>query len=266
METKESISRHYGKLAEKLTEKEDGGCCCCCSIGTNEFKIYDAEEIADLPQSAVHASLGCGNPLSAADMKEGDKVLDLGCGGGIDVLLAARCVGESGHVYGLDMTDEMLVLAEQNKAKAKVTNCSFVKGDIEDIPMENASLDVVISNCVINLSNNKTQVLKEAYRVLKEGGRFAVADIVQLYDVDDDSREKLHQLIGCVSGALTPPNYEKTLLEVGFSKVSVQVDRVYTSDIVEDMARQKNMTEIFETLDKQKICGKFAGALITAVK
>ena len=264
-ESKESISRHYGKLAEKVTENESSGCC-CCSVGTNEFKLYDAEEIAALPQSAVHASLGCGNPLSAADLKEGDRVLDLGCGGGIDVLLAARCVGDTGFVYGLDMTEEMLELAERNKEKAGAENVAFIKGDIEDIPMEAESLHVVISNCVINLSRNKLQVLKEAYRVLKAGGRFCVADIVQCREVDEDTRGKLHQMIGCVSGAMMPEEYEQVLRQVGFSRIGITVDRVYTPEIIADMARQKGMCCLYSQTDPEKMDGAFAGALITAEK
>lgn len=266
-QAKEDIRKHYGELAEKVVEKnESGNGCCCCSVGTNEFKLYDAEEIAALPQAAVCASLGCGNPLSAAGLKEGDRVLDLGCGGGIDVLLAARCVGETGLVYGLDMTDEMLALAEDNKKKAAAQNVEFIKGEIENIPFADGSVDVVISNCVINLSRNKTQVLREALRVLKPGGRFAVADIVQIREVDGDTAEKLHQLIGCVSGALTPEAYQETLRDVGFSTANIVVDRVYTKDIIADMAAQKGLCALYAQVSPEAMDGAFAGALITATK
>lgn len=265
--TKEEISKAYGELAEKVIVKDENNqCCCCCSVGTNEFRLYNAEEIAALPEEAVCASLGCGNPLSAANLKEGDKALDLGCGGGIDVLLAARCVGDTGKVYGLDMTEEMLALAEENKKKAGAENVEFIKGEIENIPMPDESLDVVISNCVINLSKNKMQVLKEALRVLKPGGRFAVADIVQLREVDEETADKMHRMIGCVSGAMMPEEYKDALRKVGFSEAEISIDNIYTKEIIADMAAQKGLCCVYAGTDPVQMDGSFAGALITAVK
>ena len=264
--TKEEISKHYGELAKQVKSTDEGGCCCCCSVGTNEFRLYGAEEIAAIPEEALGASLGCGNPLSAANLKEGDRVLDLGCGGGIDVLLAARCVGETGMVYGLDMTEEMLVLAEENKKKAGAKNVEFIKGEIENIPFEDESLDVVISNCVINLSKNKMQVLREALRVLKPGGRFAVADIIQLREVDAETADKMHRMIGCVSGAMMPEVYKEALKEVGFADAEVSVDNIYTKEIIADMAGQKGLCCVYASTDPVQMDGSFAGALITAIK
>jgi SAM-dependent methyltransferase len=189
--------------------------------------LYTKDEVAGVPEDALQASLGCGNPTALAELKLGETVLDLGSGGGIDVLLSARRVGSTGFAYGLDMTDEMLALAEQNKVAAGAENVQFLKGHIEDIPLPDASVDVVISNCVINLAADKGQVLREAYRVLKPGGRFAVSDVVAQGALPDDLRADMEAWVGCVAGALEESEYHRLLTEAGFGDVEVEVTRVY---------------------------------------
>ena len=189
--------------------------------------LYTADEAGALPEDAVLASLGCGNPTSLATLAPGETVLDLGSGGGIDVLLSAQRVGPTGHAYGLDMTDDMLTLAEANKAKAGAENVTFLKGDIEDIPLDQNQVDVIISNCVINLSSDKRQVLGEAFRVLKPGGRFAISDVVSQGELPDDLRTDMEAWVGCVAGALEEQEYRTLLAEAGFEDIEVQVTRVY---------------------------------------
>jgi arsenite methyltransferase len=189
--------------------------------------LYTSDDAAAIPAAALLASLGCGNPTALAELAPGETVLDLGSGGGIDVLLSAKRVGATGFAYGLDMTDEMLALAEQNKAEAGVENVKFLKGHIEDIPLPENSVDVVISNCVINLSADKGQVLNEAYRVLKPGGRFAVSDVVAQGELPDDLRANMEAWVGCVAGALEEGEYRRLLTAAGFTDVEVQVTRVY---------------------------------------
>lgn len=189
--------------------------------------LYAAAETAVIPLAALQASLGCGNPAALAELKAGETVLDLGSGGGIDVLLSARRVGPRGFAYGLDMTDEMLALAEQNRAKAGAENVKFLKGEIEQIPLPDASVDVIISNCVINLSADKGQVLREAYRVLRPGGRFAVSDVVAQGALPDDLRADMEAWVGCVAGALEEQEYRRLLMESGFGDVDLEVTRVY---------------------------------------
>src|SRR6059058_5652673 len=197
---KEAVKQKYGQAALQVLVGERGDCGCACDpVSSN---LYDAAETAALPQGAVRASLGCGNPTALAELHEGEIVLDLGSGGGIDVLLSAQRVGATGKAYGLDMTDEMLGLARENQRKAGVTNVEFLKGEIENIPLPDASVDVIISNCVINLSADKRRVLGEAFRVLKPGGRFAVSDIVSRGPVPDDVRKNVEAWIGCIAGAL----------------------------------------------------------------
>ncbi len=189
--------------------------------------LYAAAEAAIIPLEALQASLGCGNPTALAELKPGETVLDLGSGGGIDVLLSARRVGPEGFAYGLDMTDEMLALAEQNRQKAGAENVTFLKGEIENIPLPDESVDVIISNCVINLSADKGQVLREAYRVLRPGGRFAVSDVVSQGELPDDLRADMEAWVGCVAGALEEQEYRRLLMESGFGEVDVEVTRVY---------------------------------------
>ena len=190
-------------------------------------KLYDAAQTGELPDTAVLASLGCGNPTALATLAPGETVLDLGSGGGIDVLLSARRVGPAGKAYGLDMTDEMLALAEENKKKSGLTNVEFLRGEIENIPLPDNSVDVIISNCVINLSANKDRVLAEAFRVLKPGGRFAVSDVVTRGDIPEDVRQNVLLWVGCLAGALEENEYRGKLQSVGFQNVSVEPTRIY---------------------------------------
>src|SRR5207247_7437242 len=195
--------------------------------------LYTTDEIRDLPQEAVVASLGCGNPVAIAELREGETVLDLGSGGGIDVLLSARRVGPAGKAYGLDMTDEMLELARENARKSGVTNVEFLKGEIEDMPLPDASVDVSISNCGVNLSPDKDAVLREAHRVLRPGGRFAVADIVTRGKMPAELKRSLELWAGCVAGALSENEYRAKLNAAGFGEIEVEAVREYTADDAE---------------------------------
>jgi arsenite methyltransferase len=233
---KDVVKERYGQAALRVTSG-DAGCCSpsCCGgaeavpgvvdpITTN---LYDAAQTSGLPAEAVLASLGCGNPTALAQLKSGEVVLDLGSGGGIDVLLSARRVGPAGKAYGLDMTDEMLALARANQAKAGVKNVEFLKGEIEHIPLPDKTVDVIISNCVVNLSADKDQVLREAFRVLKPGGRFAVSDVVVNGEVPAAIRRSVELWIGCLSGALEENDYLAKLRAAGFSEPSIEPTRVY---------------------------------------
>ena len=234
---KEEVRQKYGSAARAVAESGtvqaccDPGLRCCDPITTN---LYSADEKGLIPEKAVLASLGCGNPTALIELKPGEIVLDLGSGGGIDVLLSARRVGPTGKAYGLDMTDEMLALARENQRKAGVENVEFLKGEIENIPLPDDSVDVVISNCVINLSADKDKVLREAFRVLKPGGRFAVSDVVVQGSVPDEVRKSMLLWVGCIAGALEKDDYVKKLSNAGFEDVSIEPTRVYN---VED-ARQ----------------------------
>lgn len=221
--------------------------------------LYDAEELALLPEEAALASLGCGNPTALIDLQEGQVVLDLGSGGGIDVLLSARRVGPTGFVYGLDMTDEMLALAQANKAKAGATNVAFLRGRIEDIPLPTSSVDVVISNCVINLSADKSQVLREAFRVLTPGGRFAVSDVIADGPVPDALRRNMEAWVGCLAGALAIDDYTSLLESAGFTDVSITITRRYT--VAEAGLDLETLPEGWELGD-----GKLASAFVRATK
>jgi SAM-dependent methyltransferase len=216
------------KYAERALQVSDDASCCgptCCSPITSN--LYAGDEVAVLPGDAVKASLGCGNPTALAALVEGETVLDLGSGGGIDVLLSARRVGPTGFAYGLDMTDEMLALAEKNRAEQGAENVRFLKGHIEAIPLPNATVDVIISNCVINLSADKGQVIREAFRVLKPGGRFAVSDVVAQGTLPADLRADMEAWVGCVAGALEEGEYRQLLAVAGFGDIDVEVTRVY---------------------------------------
>jgi SAM-dependent methyltransferase len=220
----DTIKQKYGEAATKAGQ---GACCgsaCGDPISSN---LYSENETDALPKEAVSASLGCGNPTAMIDLNAGETVLDLGSGGGIDVLLSAKRVGPTGKVYGLDMTDEMLALARENQKKANATNVEFLKGEIEAIPLPDATVDVVISNCVINLSSDKDRVLREAFRVLKPGGRFAVSDVVVRGPVPDDIRRNLELWVGCVAGALEESAYREKLIAAGFESVDIEPWRVY---------------------------------------
>ena len=230
---KEVIQQKYGEAATRAAQGKDKGGCCGTSCGCGDpitSNLYGEGETASLPEEAVAASLGCGNPTALIELREGETVLDLGSGGGIDVLLSARRVGPTGKVYGLDMTDEMLALARENQRKAGATNVEFLKGEIEHIPLPDASVDVIISNCVINLSANKEQVLREAFRVLKPGGRFAVSDVVVRGNVPDVVRKSMELWVGCVAGALHEGEYRTLLALAGFTDVALEPWRVYKAE------------------------------------
>ena len=225
-ELREAVRERYAAAARATTTS---GCCGSdAAVITDEQRdvfgsaLYEDGERAELPDAARLASLGCGNPTAVADLHEGETVLDLGSGGGIDVLLSARRVGPSGKAYGLDMTDEMLELARANQAEAGVENVEFVKGTIEEIPLPDDSVDVIISNCVINLSGDKDQVLREAARVLRPGGRFAVSDVVADPDMDEATRRDMQQWTGCIAGALTREEFERGLIGAGFEAVEIR--------------------------------------------
>jgi len=231
-EIKQTVREKYGQAALRVAGGERASCggtgsCGCDPVSSN---LYDAAETATLPEGAVLASLGCGNPTALADLHEGEVVLDLGSGGGIDVLLSAKRVGPMGKAYGLDMTDEMLALARENQRKAGVSNVEFLKGDIEQIPLPDASVDVIISNCVINLSADKRRVLQEAHRVLKPGGRFAVSDVVVRGELPSAVRRSMEAWVGCVAGALEEEEFKVLLAEQGFEQISIEPTRIYQID------------------------------------
>jgi arsenite methyltransferase len=243
-EIRATVRARYGETAARVAAGETKGASCCapadgssgCCGTTSESwdpitaDLYEAGETAGLPAEALLASLGCGNPTALAELHEGEVVLDLGSGGGIDVLLSARRVGPTGKAYGLDMTDEMLALALENKAKAGAENVEFLKGHIEAIPLPSNTVDVIISNCVINLSGDKRQVLAEAFRVLKPGGRFAVSDVVTRAGLPQPVKESMALWTGCVAGALEEQEFIDLLKEVGFESPSIEPTRVYTRD------------------------------------
>jgi arsenite methyltransferase len=232
-ELKVAVQRKYGEAAVRAGGGSAATCCgptCGCGPEASDpitRDLYDRVTASTLPEAAVLASLGCGNPTALADLSAGEVVLDLGSGGGIDVLLSAKRVGPTGKVYGLDVTDEMLELARRNAAEAGAENVEFLKGDMESIPLPDASVDVIISNCVINLSADKGRVLREAFRVLKPGGRFAVADVVVRGEVPAEIRRSMELWVGCVAGALEEREFEALLREAGFADPSVEPTRVY---------------------------------------
>jgi len=263
---KDVIQQKYGAAAERArTGAEKGGCCgtsCGCGdpITSN---LYDAHETTGLPVEAVAASLGCGNPTALIELREGETVLDLGSGGGIDVLLSARRVGPTGKVFGLDMTGEMLALARENQRKARATNVEFLEGEIENIPLPDNSVDVIISNCVINLSADKGRVLREAFRVLKPGGRFAVSDVVVRGEVPAAIRKSVELWVGCVAGALEENEYRSLLSAAGFDEIDVEPWRIYNVDDAREF-----LTETGIDVDAMSpaVDGKFASAFVRARK
>jgi SAM-dependent methyltransferase len=228
------VRERYGAAAARARSGSAATCGCgtasCCDSDPITANLYGASEAASLPAEAVLASLGCGNPTALAELKDGEIVLDLGSGGGIDVLLSARRVGPRGKAYGLDMTDEMLALARENQAKSGLTNVEFLRGEIEHIPLPDNSVDVIISNCVINLSANKDQVLAEAFRVLKPGGRFAVSDVVVRGEVPAAVRASMLLWVGCIAGALRDDEYLAKLSAAGFEQVAIEPTRIYSLD------------------------------------
>jgi SAM-dependent methyltransferase len=218
------------KYANRALSVADGGSCCGSSCSPITSNLYTGAEIGLLPEDAVKASLGCGNPTALASLAPGETVLDLGSGGGIDVLLSAQRVGPTGYAYGLDMTDEMLALARKNAAEQGARNVKFLKGQIESIPLRDNHIDVIISNCVINLSADKGQVLREAFRVLKPGGRLAVSDVLAQGEIPSDLRQDMEAWIGCIAGALEEGEYRQLLTDAGFADVDIEVTRVYAAE------------------------------------
>jgi arsenite methyltransferase len=263
---KEVIQQKYGEAATRAAQGKEKGGCCGTSCGCGDpitSDLYGESETASLPVEAVAASLGCGNPTALIDLRKGETVLDLGSGGGIDVLLSARRVGSTGKVYGLDMTDEMLALARENQRKAGAANVEFLKGEIEHIPLPDASVDVIISNCVINLSADKGRVLREAFRVLKPGGRFAVSDVVIRGELPEPVRKSMELWVGCVAGALHEDEYKQLLADAGFGDVTVDPWRVYSTDDARQFLAEAGLDT--ETLAHQ-VDGTVASAFIRATR
>lgn len=269
-DVKNKVKKYYGKIAKKVNSGVGNNCCStssCCGDISKSSLIYEGENLNDLPKEAVEASLGCANPVLFAELKEGETVLDLGSGGGINVLMSSKYVGSTGKVYGLDMTDEMLELANKNKEKMGVTNVEFLKGFIEDIPLQSETIDVIMSNCVINLSDNKEKALSEAYRVLKNGGRLAIADIITMKYIPLDLREKAGMWCGCLGGTLNIQEYGSILEKVGFKNIEVKPVHIYTKSIIEEtFLKNKYLDEAVKDIDLDLIDGAFAGAYVKAYK
>jgi len=265
VDTKTVVQEKYGAVARQVMEKSAAACCdpglrCCDPITTN---LYNEAEKSGLPPSAVLASLGCGNPTALIELKPNETVLDLGSGGGIDVLLSAKRVGPTGKAYGLDMTDDMLALARENQRSAGVENVEFLKGEIESIPLADNSVDVVISNCVINLSADKDRVLREAFRVLKPGGRFAVSDVVVRGEIPEQVRTSMQLWAGCIAGALEEQEYISKLANAGFAGISVEQTRVYSAEQAKGFLAKAGLD--VETV-APLIEGKFISAFVRATK
>jgi arsenite methyltransferase len=263
---KEVVREKYGQAA--LRVKSGSSCCGATAAGAAgcdpiTSNLYDPGQTQQVPEEAVLASLGCGNPTALARLSPGETVLDLGSGGGIDVLLSARRVGPTGKAYGLDMTDEMLALANENKRKAGATNVEFLKGEIEHIPLPDNSVDVVISNCVINLSADKNQVLREAFRVLKPGGRFAVSDVVTRGEMAREIRQSVLLWVGCVAGALEESEYREKLSAAGFEQVEIEPTRIYRVEDAREFLHEQGVDA--ETIAPQ-VDGKFMSAFVRARK
>ena len=267
MEIKDVVKEKYGKAALRVAT---GGSSCCGASARRDdgcdpitSNLYGTDQTTELPDAAVKASLGCGNPTALAKLNAGETVLDLGSGGGIDVLLSARRVGPTGKACGLDMTDEMLALARENQRKSGVGNVEFLKGEIENIPLPDNSVDVIISNCVINLSADKGKVLREAFRVLKPGGRFAVSDVVVRGDVPEQVRRSMEMWVGCIAGALHDHEYTRTLAKAGFEDIDIEPTRVYS---VEDARQFLTGEGIDVDAIAPQVKDKFMSAFIRAVK
>jgi SAM-dependent methyltransferase len=264
----EVVKEKYGEAARRVASGEASSCCgasACCGTEVDPITkdLYDDSQKSLLPDMAVKASLGCGNPTALAELKPGETVLDLGSGGGIDVLLSARRVGPTGKAYGLDMTDDMLALARENQKKAGLENVEFLKGEIENIPLPANSVDVIISNCVINLSADKDRVLREAFRVLKPGGRFAVSDVVVRGEVPDQIRKSMLLWVGCIAGALKDDEYVAKLTKAGFNSVEIEPTRVYN---IEDARAFLSTEGVDVDAIAAEVEGKFISAFVRATK
>ena len=267
---KEAVRERYAAAAQQVEKAAPASCCgpsaseCCGSTSTEKDivsrDLYTIDEMSELPEAAVLASLGCGNPTALAELNPGEAVLDLGSGGGIDVLLSARRVGETGKAYGVDMTDEMLALARRNQEEAGVGNAEFLKGSIEEVPLPDKSVDVVISNCVINLSTDKDAVLREAFRVLRPGGRFAVSDIVIQGRLPEEVRRNMEAWAGCVAGALHEDEYRAKLAAAGFTDIDVEVTRSYDGEEVRELAQEFGLEVKDSWLEEGRLCSAFVRA------
>jgi arsenite methyltransferase len=269
MGIKEIVKEKYGQAALRGSRPRGSSCCGtseridCCSVDPITSNLYDENQTGEIPNEAVLASLGCGNPTALAQLHAGETVLDLGSGGGIDVFLSARRVGPTGKAYGLDMTDEMLALARENQRKSGIPNVEFLKGEIEDIPLPDSSVDVVISNCVINLSADKDKVLRETFRVLKPGGRFAVSDVVVRGDVPEQVRRSMEMWVGCIAGALQDSEYIGKLAKAGFDDIDIEPSRVYS---IEDARLFLTGEGIDVDAIATQVQNRFMSAFIRAVK
>jgi arsenite methyltransferase len=264
---KEVVKEKYGQAAVRAASGKSS-CCGTSPAGLDgcdpiTSNLYGDSEASTIPEEALRASLGCGNPTALAKLQPGEIILDLGSGGGIDVLLSAKRVGPTGKAYGLDMTDEMLALAEQNKIKSCLTNVEFLKGEIENIPLPPDTVDVIVSNCVINLSGDKDRVLREAFRVLKPGGRFAISDVVVHGEVPHEIRRSMELWVGCVAGALSETEYRAKLTAAGFESVDIEITRVYDVNDAREFLRSSGMdADAIAPL----VQDKFVSAFVSAVK
>jgi arsenite methyltransferase len=269
MNIKSVVQEKYGAAAKRVLSGR--GSACCGSSPSSALRgcdpitsdLYSDNDAGSVPDGALRASLGCGNPTALADLKPGETVLDLGSGGGLDVLLSARRVGPTGKAYGLDMTEEMLALAEENKLKSGLTNVEFLKGEIENIPLPDNTVDVIVSNCVINLSGDKDRVLREAFRVLKPGGRFAISDVVVRGEVPPEIRKSMELWAGCVAGALSDTEYREKLNSAGFDSIDIETTRVYSLD---DAKQFLTASGIDATSVARQVEGKFISAFVRAKK
>ncbi len=265
-DTKDLVKEKYGEAALRVLSGENS-CCGASACGTGADPItsdlYGDNQIAQIPEEALKASLGCGNPTALANLSPGETVLDLGSGGGIDVLLSAKRVGPTGKAYGLDMTDEMLALARENQKKAGIENVEFLKGEIEHIPLPDNSVDVIISNCVINLSADKDRVVAEAFRVLKPGGRFAVSDVVTRGPMPTEIRERVLLWVGCIAGALEETEYRSKLTGAGFEDIRIEPTRIYRIDDARQFLRGQGIDVDSIAAD---VDGKFMSAFVRATK
>ena len=266
---KSVVQEKYGAAAKRAASGQGTACCgsspASCIEGCDPItsNLYGEGEAGSVPEAAMRASLGCGNPTALAKLEPGETVLDLGSGGGIDVLLSARRVGPTGKAYGLDMTDEMLALAEENKRKSGLTNVEFLKGEIESIPLPDNSVDVIVSNCVINLSGDKDRVLREAFRVLKPGGRFAISDVVVRGEIPQKIRKSIELWVGCVAGALSDTEYQQKLAAAGFEGIEIEATRVYN---IEDAQEFLRAAGIDADSIAPKVQDKFISAFVRAKK
>jgi SAM-dependent methyltransferase len=258
----EQIRESYGEIARHVLDDTSSSCCGGDHDDPITRDLYSADEKAVLPRAAAEASLGCGNPTALSDLRDGDVVLDLGSGGGIDVLLSARRVAPSGFAYGLDMTDEMLELARRNQAESELENVEFLKGHMEDVPLPDESVDVVISNCVINLSSDKAQVLREAFRVLRPGGRFAVSDVVVRGAIGPEIRASVEAWVGCVAGALDEAEYRTLLTNAGFADIEIVPTRVYELADAEEVL----VADGIDIEELSSVDGKLMSAFVRATK